>query len=763
MSSEEDFQRFIAVGGKPLTKSGKAFAAGPSTTHGWNFGLRRPEAPKHLKLSKKEEKEADEARAEMPKFSIKGKAKGADEKALLYDYWKHPLVVAANGFEYPGVHQITGSCFPGGTPVRMADGTEKAIEAVQVGEQVITHTGQARRVVETMTRLYDGDLITLHVAGFPFPLEMTADHPVAVVRSNTTWRWQPGQLEWVRADDIQEGDRVLVGWDRRESESQTLDVAALLGDQAVILDDLMERGEAPVSNVGMAQWIVRRSGIDWHGRVKLLRARSEGAVLRYAPVGPSLARLLGLYLAEGGCEPQRVVFTFDAREEDLAGEVLALVRGLFGVEGELERSPARPTLLKVRFNSTTLSAIFKTLVPGTLYQKRIPGIFFGADEETRLALLLGWMAGDGYAAIKKGRRPEARIQGVTASPGLARDMTVLALSCGIRVSCSRRKPRKQSREAFDIYLSGKKVAALFPAVAEFRATRLRHSDTDTARTRFGYARKVRTVERRAVRSFRVFDFEVEEDHSFLAGGLAVHNCVGAGGCNAWMTLACVEACRLNDAEIPVVPFWLLPYGRSRYYLGDRSPGEGSTGSTFAKAAREDGVIPANSPGLPPFTRTDGLVWGSSVEMKWSDGDNPDTMRLLPDSRKHLVKTTAQCRNADDVREAIRNGYPCTAASMYAHRPGVTGNPPVLLGRHSGEWSHQMSLLAWWDHPSLGEIFWLMNQWGLDAHGRDPAGGPPGGVWITKADVDWICRDEVFAFSQFDGFPAQTLPPWTTGA
>jgi hypothetical protein len=27
------------------------------------------------------------------------------------------------------------------------------------------------------------------------------------------------------------------------------------------------------------------------------------------------------------------------------------------------------------------------------------------------------------------------------------------------------------------------------------------------------------------------------------------------------------------------------------------------------------------------------------------------------------------------------------------------------------------------------------------------------VWIKAADVDWICRDEVFAFSQFDGFPA----------
>jgi hypothetical protein len=238
------------------------------------------------------------------------------------------------------------------------------------------------------------------------------------------------------------------------------------------------------------------------------------------------------------------------------------------------------------------------------------------------------------------------------------------------------------------------------------------------------------------------------------------SCVGAGGGNCWFTLACLDAVQRGDAETPLLPFWLLPYGRSRYYLGDRGPGEGSTGGTFAKAAREDGVVPAVGDGMPTFTRDDGFVWGRSVEMKWSDGDNPDTMRLLPTSRKHLVKTTAQCRSASDVREAIVNGFPCTCASMYAHDGGRvqgTGKNVCLLARRTGSWAHQMSLLAWWMHPEFGELFWLMNQWGLRAHGQDPAGGPSGGVWIKASDVDWICRDEVFAFSQYDGFPAPAKP------
>lgn len=233
------------------------------------------------------------------------------------------------------------------------------------------------------------------------------------------------------------------------------------------------------------------------------------------------------------------------------------------------------------------------------------------------------------------------------------------------------------------------------------------------------------------------------------------SCVGAGGGTCWNTLSFNEAVRLGDPEIPKFIYWLLPYGRSRFYLGDRSPGEGSTGSTFAKAAREDGAVPYDTSGLPQPKEDDGmLTWGSSVEMAWSDGDAAQTMNLLPSSRKHLVKTTAQCQSANDVKAALQNGYPCTAASMYAHDGGkVQGTPPVLLGTRKGSWSHQMSIIAWMLHPQFGDLFYLMNQWGASAHGTCPTGAPRGGVWIKAADVDWICRDEVFAFSQFEGFPA----------
>jgi hypothetical protein len=240
------------------------------------------------------------------------------------------------------------------------------------------------------------------------------------------------------------------------------------------------------------------------------------------------------------------------------------------------------------------------------------------------------------------------------------------------------------------------------------------------------------------------------------------SCVGAGGGNMWNTLAFQEAVIKGELEIPKATFWLLPYGRSRFRCGMKTPGEGSLGSCFAEAAIEDGTLDFDRQGLPqPVDRSDGWIWGRNVELKWSDGDAQDTMNLLPESRKYLIKTAAKCRDANDVWDALTNGYPCTAASMYAHDGGkVTGSgkDACLLARKQGSWSHQMSVLARWLHPQHGRLFWLMNQWGLRAHGICPSGMPPGGVWITEADMTWICRDEVYAFSAYNGFPAPSPGP-----
>lgn len=236
------------------------------------------------------------------------------------------------------------------------------------------------------------------------------------------------------------------------------------------------------------------------------------------------------------------------------------------------------------------------------------------------------------------------------------------------------------------------------------------------------------------------------------------SCVGASGGNVLRATMAVEVLRLGEPERVVLPFYLLPYGRSRLYSGLRGRGEGSLVSGFAKAIRADGVLPADADGLPAPGTDGGIHWTARLERDWSDGA-AIAEKWLSAARRHPIRTVAPCRSADDVAEALQNYYAVHQASSWGglmEPPVKSGRHPVLLNQRSGSWPHAMCWLAWWDHPELGEIFWTQNSWGY-AHGECPSGAPPGGFWLRKRDVDWVCRHgEAYAYSQFDGFPAQRL-------
>jgi len=229
------------------------------------------------------------------------------------------------------------------------------------------------------------------------------------------------------------------------------------------------------------------------------------------------------------------------------------------------------------------------------------------------------------------------------------------------------------------------------------------------------------------------------------------SCVGAAGGNMAFTVCCVDVIRLGDPERIIVPFWLLPYGRSRFYGGMKTPGEGSFGSTFAQAAKDDGFLDARQSGLPSFTNEQGLTWGRAAELSWSDGDAQQTMNLLPESRKRIIKTVSQVRTTDELAAGIRNYYPATNASMLIPNPNVESDGEAY-GRVSRQGGHQTTFLGVWDHPTKGSrYFKYVNQWST-------RWGKNGACWIPDRDAQSIINEgETFLFSQYDGYLAQ--PDW----
>lgn len=104
--------------------------------------------------------------------------------------------------------QEIGDCHIGSSMVRMADGSEKAICEVKVGEMVMTHMGRARPVVRVIHKPYSGELVTLKVKGATGTVTVTPDHemmrPVRDMDGGCSY-------EWTSAEDYcQAGGRLVV-------------------------------------------------------------------------------------------------------------------------------------------------------------------------------------------------------------------------------------------------------------------------------------------------------------------------------------------------------------------------------------------------------------------------------------------------------------------------------------------------------------------------------------------------------------------------
>jgi len=239
------------------------------------------------------------------------------------------------------------------------------------------------------------------------------------------------------------------------------------------------------------------------------------------------------------------------------------------------------------------------------------------------------------------------------------------------------------------------------------------------------------------------------------------SCVGAGGCNMLQVLMAVEIASGDNEEF-TLPWWPYTYGQSRRLGGMDGRGEGSFGSVWAQAIKECGIFAQKMhSGLPAFRDVQGWTQATrEVELDWSDGDSKFVEPWKSLGLKYPVQTVAPIRSTQDAKAALVNGYPITIASMFGTRTiRRQGSPAVNVAEYDTQWAHQMSINECWDHPTLGLLFLVQNNWGPDAHPAPSQEEPPGSFYVRENTLARVLSErgtECYAFSAFRGFPARKL-------
>ncbi len=354
------------------------------------------------------------------------------------------------------------ACFPAGTMISAINGP-KPIEEIREGDLVLTHRGRYRRVAETMQR--QGALLRVKIDKLP-EMRVTDEHPFFTDQG------------WIDAADLIPGQHfVQVGvCGERAKKPYLIDVEGQQVGDFIYQSNLDPLRSGPVSR----HVLPVRAGIE---------------------VDEEVAWLLGMYIAEGSITDGRDIrFTLSTNEQDYADRICAILKDRFGLASAKCNATYHEgrgsSWLSVRVNTKLFALWLQNNFGSGFDKKRVPHWMMTADEQAQAAFLKGIADGDGTPINAQ----QVRI--TLSNEELVRQLFEIATRLGYY-------PTLHSE--------------YMPPNANARPWSVAFGPTyNLGMVRGGFYR-VRVVE--PTEEFTtVYNFEVEEDHTYVANQVVVHNC-----------------------------------------------------------------------------------------------------------------------------------------------------------------------------------------------------------------------------------------------
>jgi hypothetical protein len=233
--------------------------------------------------------------------------------------------------------------------------------------------------------------------------------------------------------------------------------------------------------------------------------------------------IFGLWLAEGHIDGRRVVWSFNANEEEtLAKPLVEALEKEWGAAAKIVPGPASPNVVQVRLQGTLWCQLFSSICGQKAKHKKPHADLMKGGAQFLEAMFDGWMAGDGCL---RGRDRTYRC-GASISHALALSMYDIANFLGLNpsISVERGVPSgsvKSRQTAYKVQVNND--PKMYCRNYRFRTDQL------------CCWRKVRRVDVESY-SGKVFNIGVEGDNSYVAEGVGVHNCWAHSSVSALLLL-----------------------------------------------------------------------------------------------------------------------------------------------------------------------------------------------------------------------------------
>ena len=414
-------------------------------------------------------------------------------------------------------------CFLPGTKILMKDGTLRNIEEIKVGERLITHLGNKRKVKQVLEYNIEEEIAVIKAKMFPFELKLTKDHKVLAARHklcnvknakktlckptcNRSCKknlWKNYKPEWIEAQDLKKDDFLLYPIPKRRRLKITFDLLKL----------------------GLDTHLKGDENFVWYeiGSNKLIPKK----VKRFIQLDEKLARLIGYYVAEGWTRTRRnlgegsVGFGFHKKERKIIQEVRQLLKDTFGIESSVKFHKVKNSCQVLAY-SRIVARFFERFCGKEANEKRVPYQIFESEDRIIVAFLTALFKGDGS------NKDKMRISFDSISLNLVSQVKMLLAYLGIMASIKARVPKNKNWHiSYKLTISGKQLFKFNELFSEFQASivqqKFYRNDTFIWKNYIWFPIKEVTFENY---KGKVYDLTVEKDTSYVANGIAVHNSAG---------------------------------------------------------------------------------------------------------------------------------------------------------------------------------------------------------------------------------------------
>ena len=243
----------------------------------------------------------------------------------------------------------------------------------------------------------------------------------------------------------------------------------------------------------------------------------------YSDINPEIARLWGYFLSDGGLThiPKGVRFTFSNNQDEYAKDVADIVKKHYGLNC-LVKKYNKPAIIIVSVYSVHLALMFAPFTAPKIF----PLEFLYASELSRIEFLKGFFRGDGCCDNKKNQ-----IRFDNTSLSIMTGLKLLLNSINISPVFGERKRENINhntiyRLTVQSYPQAKRLSELLE-IKNFLRTYSEKNNTSRFKQddKFFY-QPVASINNIKFKGY-VYNLEVEDDNSYIANGIAVHNCGSA--------------------------------------------------------------------------------------------------------------------------------------------------------------------------------------------------------------------------------------------